>query len=151
MTDTPRGHNRCQSCGALSPLYELFATCRDCQNETCPDCAVKGSYENIDGRETVLCPDCGIACAHCDAKPATKFLEPDDPHDQTCDSCFDRIYTVCPNCGEIVSKDDLIEIGYRATHDEPGGSDTCCVECMPEQRDDDYDAECRADAMRDDL
>lgn len=42
---TPIGYDRCGKCGALSPLYEMFPECEDCEERICPTCAKRTTVD----------------------------------------------------------------------------------------------------------
>ncbi len=60
----PRGCNQCVHCRRISPVYALFPTCRDCSEETCPDCQEPGSLidpEDGEHEASCLCRPCAEA------------------------------------------------------------------------------------------
>jgi hypothetical protein len=66
----PLGHNSCERCLVLSPLYDLFPSCRSCQEELCPEHQAAGSQRDDDGRESCLCQRCAEerTCESCGAE-----------------------------------------------------------------------------------
>ena len=88
----PLGHTRCAHCAALSPLYALWPNCRECEEPTCPACAVPQSQQEHDydiGNEathriSVQCRACYAAdpaiCLFCNAK-----LDADHAQSNFCD------------------------------------------------------------------
>lgn len=93
MTD-PLGHTRCGHCAALSPLYELWLYCRDCDEPVCPTCTMPGTIEDherdTEGDESgpsaaihwqdVRCVPCVEAdlprCIYCEARPEDASCRP---------------------------------------------------------------------------
>lgn len=66
---SPLGCNRCDHCGRVSPLYELWPSCRECQSEVCLACAEPGSVSepDLDCPARATCP----VCARADAESPT--------------------------------------------------------------------------------
>lgn len=49
----------CDLCAARSPEYTSWPTCRECGRDTCLACARLHTLHDNDGRQTVVCVDCG--------------------------------------------------------------------------------------------
>ena len=49
---------KCDTCGARSEEYTAWPTCRECDNDACPDCSEPGTMIEDDGRQTVICRSC---------------------------------------------------------------------------------------------
>ena len=77
----PAGHNRCTHCGRLSPLYDLWVSCRDCLEETCDECDVPAEREDVCCKEHPATTRCR-GCVAEDAVPP--------------------IRTVCMCCGAVI-------------------------------------------------
>lgn len=55
---TPLGHNRCSLCNKLSPLYELFPSCRCCSEEVCFSCTTKPRTLDEESNRVDECKAC---------------------------------------------------------------------------------------------
>lgn len=50
-----------------------------------------------------------MTCAHCEAAPATRFVEERASYDPCCEDCFADRYAVCRACGAAVPAEELDE------------------------------------------
>lgn len=48
----------CDKCGRRSAEYTTWATCKECLEDVCPNCAQPNTERDNDGRQTVLCKSC---------------------------------------------------------------------------------------------
>jgi len=56
----PLGTNGCDCCGAISPVYDLFATCTDCRDQFCPACSATAREDDERGSWTI-CRRCAAS------------------------------------------------------------------------------------------
>lgn len=55
----PLGTNSCACCGAISPVYALWAICRACRDPFCPACSAEPIQEPEErGVSVTICRTC---------------------------------------------------------------------------------------------
>ena len=103
-TRLPLGHNACETCRVLSPLYRLFPICTECQEPCCFDHQVAGSFTD-DEQHACVCQSCAdeaqvalIArtCDKCGAENVdTREVRTEtgpDVYERRCQSCHPRAF-----------------------------------------------------------
>lgn len=58
---TVRFATLCDHCGKRSMEYSVWASCEECLSDTCPECAVTGSYDEDETGSSCLCVHCEAA------------------------------------------------------------------------------------------
>ena len=97
------------ACGEAHPLD----VCTEVEGYSlCPDCL---------GEETVVCHEC-----------SQRIMRDDNAGSESrplCHSCYDRYYTNCVRCGELIRWDDAYYLG-----DDPDEEEPLCQDCYSSRR-----------------
>lgn len=105
-----------------------------------PGCNVNVDVYNIKDTNTgqLYCRQHGGFCKNCDEGHIVSDLMPANIEDdfgrkvraQFCDYCYSSLFTECPNCNEIVKKEDrILPTERNKNYMKHGGCDECSTKC----------------------